>query len=432
MQSVDLLIANIGRLVTCAAPDGPLRGGSLATPEAFVGAAVAIRNGGIVAVGAEEELAGRFDAAQRFDAGGRLALPGFVDPHTHCCYAGDRADEFALRIGGATYQELMAMGGGIMSTVRQTRAAAREELVAQTRRRLDRMLAHGTTTVEVKTGYGLSTADELAMLEALAELERTHPISIVPTFIGAHAIPAEYRDNPGAYAELVIDEMLPAVAAWWAAQETWFIPLACDVFCETGAFDLEQSRRILERARELGFSAKLHVDEFDPLGGTPLAVELGALSADHLVSTPPEHIAALAASDTIGVALPGTPFGLGHRHFTPARALIDAGGALALASDCNPGTSICESLPFIIALACRYLRITPAEALHAATINAAYALGRAADVGSLEVGKQADLILLDLPGEQHLGYRFGTNPVACVFKGGKLLIDRREADRLIG
>ncbi|MBA3469805.1 MAG: imidazolonepropionase [Herpetosiphonaceae bacterium] len=425
MINVDLLITNIRRLVTCAAPDGPLRGAPFGSASSLEEAALAIAGGRLVAVGASAELSGQYRAAQSLDGAGLVAIPGFVDPHTHCCYAGDRADEFALRIAGATYQELMAAGGGIMASVRATRAASVAELVAQTRPRLDRMLAHGTTTVEIKTGYGLTTEHELAMLEAIAQLERSHPLSIVPTFIGAHAIPAEYRGNAAGYTQLVIDEMLPAVARWWAGQDVWREALACDVFCEEGAFDLAQSRLILARARELGFATKLHVDEFAPLGGTPLAVELGALSADHLVATPPDHIALLAQSPTVAVALPGTPFGLGHHEFTPARAIVAAGGALALATDCNPGTSICESMPFIIALACRYLRLTPTEALHAATINAAYALGRAAEVGSLAVGKRADVALLALPSEQHLGYRFGTNPVALVVKDGKVVVDRR-------
>ncbi len=428
MITVDLLITNIRRLVTCAAPDGPLRGASLGAASGIADAALALAGGRIVAVGSAAALSGQYRAEQTLDGAGLIAIPGFVDPHTHCCYAGDRADEFALRIAGATYQELMAAGGGIMASVRATRAASVAELVAQTRPRLDRMLAHGTTTVEIKTGYGLTTAHEIAMLEAIAELERSHPLSIVPTFIGAHAIPAEYRGNAAGYTQLVIDEMLPAVAGWWAAQTVWREALACDVFCEEGAFDLGQSRQILARARELGFATKLHVDEFAPLGGTPLAVELGALSADHLVSTPPDHIALLAQSPTVAVALPGTPFGLGHHEFTPARAIVAAGGALALATDCNPGTSICESMPFIIALACRYLRLTPTEALHAATINAAYALGRAAEVGSLAVGKRADVTLLALPSEQHLGYRFGTNPVALVVKNGEIVADRRGAE----
>jgi len=423
MHHADLLILNLRRVLTAASPDGgPLRGADLAQPAILLDAAVAVSGGRIAAIGPQDEITAAWSVAATIDGAGQVALPGWVDPHTHACYAGDRADEFAMRIAGATYQELMAAGGGIMSTVRATRAASRAELVAQTRARLDRMLAHGTTTVEIKTGYGLSTEHEIAMLEAIAELERTHPISIVPTFIGAHAIPAEFRGDPDGYTRLIVDEMLPAVAGWWRGQTAWSGALACDVFCEEGAFDLGQSRAILERARELGFSTKLHVDEFAPLGGTPLAVELGALSADHLVATPPEHVALLAGSATVAVSLPGTPFGLGKHDFAPMRAIVDAGGALALATDCNPGTSICESMPMMLALACRYGRLTPVEAIHAATINSAHALGLAGEVGSLEVGKRADLILLDVPSEQHAAYRFGTNPVSRVIKDGALVV----------
>ncbi|GIV97763.1 MAG: imidazolonepropionase [Herpetosiphonaceae bacterium] len=423
-EPADLLITHVGRLITCAAADGPKRGAAQHEIEAIHDAAIAVGSGRILAVGLTEALDGRFAPARRIDAAGGLVTPGFVDPHTHACYAGDRADEFELRIAGATYQQIMAAGGGIMRTVRATRAASVEQLVAETRPRLDRMLAHGTTTVEIKTGYGLTTEDELKMLDALARLDAGHPISIVPTFLGAHAIPAEYRDNPDAYVDMVVDEMLPAVARWRDAHPGAPVPRFCDVFCETGAFSLEQSRRILERARELGFELKIHVDEFDPLGGTPLAVELGAVSADHLVATPSEHVALLARSATVAIALPGTPFGLGHYHFTPGRAIIDAGGALALATDCNPGTSVCESIPLMIALACRAMRITPAEALHAATINAAYGIGMGHEIGSLQPGKRADLLIHDVPSETHLAYRFGSNPVKMVIKDGRVVWER--------
>ncbi len=421
----DLLIHNIGQLVTPAG--GPRRGPAMRELTVITDAAVAAADGRIVAVGSSRELTERFSAAQTLDAGGRAVIPGFVDPHTHLPWAGHRAAEFEMRIGGATYMEIMAAGGGIVRTVADTRAASLAQLVVETRDRLDRMLAHGTTTAEAKTGYGLNVPDELKQLDALAELQRTHPVDLVPTFLGAHAIPAEYRERPHAYVALVVDEMLPAAwarwqtlrAAWPAAPAAW--PIFCDVFCENGAFDLAQSRRILAAAQRLGFGLKIHVDEFAPLGGALLAVELAAASADHIVTTPPEHVAALAASNTIGVALPGTPFGLAQHDYTPARALIDQGGALALATDLNPGTCWCENMQFMVALACRYMRLLPAEALTAATLNAAYAVGLGSLVGSIEPGKLADLVILDTDDYRMLGYRFGTNLAAQVVKRGRLV-----------
>jgi imidazolonepropionase len=333
-------------------------------------------------------------------------------------WAGDRAAEFELRVRGATYMEIMAAGGGIMSTVRATRAASLDQLIVETRPRLDRMLVHGSTTVEAKTGYGLTTADELKMLAAIAALDASHPITLVPTFLGAHAIPTEYKDDPDGYVALVVEEMLPAVKSQVSKPQAQF----CDVFCEEGAFSLAQTRRILKAARALGFGLKVHADEFKPLGGTALAVELGAVSADHLVCTPAPEIELLGRSDTVAVALPPTPFGLAHHDYTPAQAILDTGGVLALATDCNPGTAWCESIPFVIALACRYLRLTPAQALVAATLNAAHAIGLGDNVGSLTVGRAADILVLDLPDYRHLGYRFGANPVETVVKGGQIVI----------
>ena len=379
-------------------------------------------------------MRGRVEAAQELDATGKVVMPGFVDPHTHLVFAGDRADEFEMRVRGATYLAIMAAGGGIMSTVRATRAASLEEIVAQSRKRLDRMLAYGTTTAEAKTGYGLDLESELKLLEAIRILDETHPVDLVPTFLGAHAIPTEYRDRPDDYVDLVVEQMLPRVAERDLKElrdlrggkippvpSDPSVPFFVDVFCDEGAFTLEQARRILEAAKALGMGLKIHADEFSPLGGTRLAVELGAISADHLVCTPDEEIELLAKSDTIAVALPGTPFGLGHRQYTPARRIIDAGGALALATDLNPGTCWCESMQFIVALACRYMAMTPAEAVAAATINAAHAIGLGDEVGSLEAGKRADIIVLDAPDYRHLAYRFGTNLVEAVIKRGQLL-----------
>jgi imidazolonepropionase len=421
----DLLIRGIGQLVTMAGPARARRGAELQELGLVAGGAVVIRDGHILAAGAEGEVAAAAQARRIIDAGGRVVLPGFVDPHTHLPWAGERAAEFEMRVAGATYMEIMAAGGGIARTVTDTRVAPLDMLVRETRARLDRMLGCGTTTAEAKTGYGLNVEAELKQLAAIVELQGSHRVDLVPTFLGAHAVPPEYRDRPEAYVVLLIEEMLPAVWSRWQAMRSRFDPgwpIFCDVFCEEGAFDVTLSRRVLEAARKLGFGLKVHVDEFTPLGGTPLAVELGAVSVDHLVTTPPEHLALLAKSQTIGVALPGTPFGLAQQDYTPARALIAMGGALALATDLNPGTCWCENMQFIIALACRYLRLLPAEALSAATINAAYAIGLGDRVGSLEPGKLADLLVLEADDHRALGYRFGSNLVRMVVKRGEVVV----------
>jgi imidazolonepropionase len=432
MPTVDLLIHSAAQLCVMPAHDGgPQRGARLGDLGLIPDGALAISGDTIVAAGPSAELRAQYTAARELDARGRVVVPGFVDAHTHVVFAGDRAGEFAQRLAGATYLEIMEAGGGIMATVRATRAAGRAALVAETRARLDRMLAHGTTTVEAKTGYGLDTATELKLLDVLAELAAGHPVDIVPTFLGAHAIPAEFRGNSDAYTQLVIDDMLPALASWEARARAAGVPFPShrgaghatfvDVFCEDGAFTLEQTRRILTAAQAAGFPLKVHVDEFKALGGTRLAVELGALTVDHVVSTPADELELLAASEVIAVGLPGTPFGLAQRDYTPAQALLAAGGALAVASDCNPGTSWCESLQMALALACRYMRLTPAQALAAVTIDGAYAVGLGDRVGSLEPGKQADVVVLDVPDYRHLGYRYGTNLAATVVKSGRVV-----------
>ena len=328
------------KLLTLASPGGPKRGAAMGDLGIVPGGAVAIRDGLVLATGPSDQLARQVRADRTLDAAGRVVMPGFVDPHTHLVWAGDRADEFEKRVAGASYMEIMAAGGGIMSTVRHTRAATLDDLVAQTRPRLERALAHGTTTVEIKTGYGLNVEDELKQLEAIERLRADFPGTLVPTFLGAHAVPAEYKGRADEYVDLVVEEMLPAVAALDDP------PPFCDVFCEEGAFSLDQSRRVLEAARDLGFGLKIHVDEFEPLGGTRLAVELGATSADHLVCTPPDEIELLARSDTIAVALPGTPFGLGHHDYTPARPSSMPAGPWPWPPTATPapaGARICSS-----------------------------------------------------------------------------------------
>jgi imidazolonepropionase len=416
-MKVDILIHSAAQLLTIAS-DGPKRGVAMEDLGIIEDGAVAIRDGLISLVGPTSEMRGQVVAVEEIDASGKVVMPGFVDPHTHLVFAGDRAGEFEQRIKGATYMEIMAAGGGIMSTVRATRAASVDKLVEESRARLDRMLAHGTTTVEGKTGYGLDIENELKMLEAIHRLDAEHPVDLVPTFLGAHAVPEEYKGRADEYVDLVIEEMLPRVASSLVTHPS--LPF-CDVFCDEGAFTLEQSQRVLEAAQALGLGLKIHADEFKPLGGTRLAVELGAVSADHLLCTPDDEIELLAKSRTIAVALPGTPFGLGHHEYTPARRIIDAGGALALATDLNPGTCWCESMQLIIALACRFMSMTPAEAIAAATINAAHAVGLGDRVGSLKTCKKADMLILDIPNYRHLPYRFGVNLVDKVIKGGRVV-----------
>jgi imidazolonepropionase len=378
-----------------------------------------------MAVGDTNELLAAYPHEPIFNAAGHVVMPGFVDPHTHLIWVGDRAAEFELRLQGKSYLEILAAGGGILSTVHATREASLETMIDHSRPRLQSMFAHGTTTAEAKTGYGLETETELRMLQALLILEMESPLDLAITFMGAHAIPPEYKDDANGYTKHLCDHMIPALHEWWLAQKMDKAipppPLPfVDVFCETGAFDLEQSSRILQSAQDLGFPLKIHADEFDNLGGAALGAELGAISADHLVATSANDIQTLAESDTVAVALPCTPFGLAEEHYTPARDILAAGGLLAIATDLNPGTAWCESMQLVIALACRYMQLTPSQAIASATINSAAAISRADTVGSIEPGKQADLIVLDVPDYRHLGYRFGTNLVHTVFKKGIL------------
>ena len=409
-----MLIHSASQLLTLSG--GPQRGHDLGRLGLISDGAVLIRNGQIAVVGYTSELRRAYPDESTLDARGHAVLPGFVDPHTHAIWVGDRAPEFEQRLLGKTYLEILAMGGGILSTVRATRAASIEQMCAETRPRLQTMFAHGTTTAEIKTGYGLEAAVELRMLDALLQLDAEGPLEILPTFLGAHAIAPEFKGDPDGYTRHVCAEMLPAVHQWCQPRPLPFV----DVFCETGAFSLAQSRRILETAHSLGFPLKIHADEFDNLGGASLAAELGAVSADHLVKTSAADIAALAGGDTVAVGLPCTPFGLADPAYTPARLILEAGGLLAIATDVNPGTAWCENMQFAIALACRYMKLTPAQAIAAATINAAAAIGRADRLGSIEPGKQADLLLLSVPDYRHLGYRFGTNLVYTVIKRGEL------------
>ena len=411
-----LLIHNTSQVIQLT-PE-PQRGAALGTLNILPHGAVLLDNERILAVGEPAELLLAHPEADLLDAGGRAVLPGLVDPHTHLVWAGDRLDEFEMRLQGKSYMEIMAAGGGIAATLQATRAASFEELLAQTRERAHTAFAHGTTTLEAKTGYGLDIETELKQLEVILKLDEEGPLELIPTYLGAHAIPPEFAGNSEGYTDFLCNEALPTVQTWWQEHAPARALPFVDVFCEEGVFDLTQTRRILLRAQELGFPLKLHADEFANLGGASLAAELGAISADHLVKTSAEDIQKLANSNTVAVSLPGTPFGLAQSEYTPAREIIAAGGLLALATDLNPGTNWNESLQFIQALACRYLKLTPAEALAASTINAAAALGLANRLGSLTPGKQADLIILKVPDYRMLSYRYGTNLVSTVIKKG--------------
>jgi imidazolonepropionase len=381
---------------------------------------VLCREGRIAFVGPAEERRrdfGELPDVERLDGQGGTLIPGFVDPHTHLPWAGTREEEFAARLAGKTYQEIAAAGGGILSTVAATRRASREELVGNVKRRLDQMLAWGTTTAEAKSGYGLNLEDELKQLEAIRAAAAAHPVDLVPTLLAAHEVPAEYRGDVQSrkrYLDLICEEIVPAAAAAGLAR-------FCDVFCETGVFDAAESRRVLAAGVAAGLLPRLHADEFADSGGAELAAELSALSADHLMAVSPAGIDALARSGVTAVLLPGTSFFLMKERYAPARQLVAAGVPVALATDCNPGSSHTESMPMVIWLAVLKLGLSIEESLTAATLNSACSLGLGAEVGSVEVGKRADLVLLDAPNLLHLVYHYGVNPVAAVVKAGRVV-----------
>ncbi len=415
-----LLIKNAGQVVTSrGASDKPLTGAGLGKVTVIENGAVAIGSDKILAVGSTPEVLKKITPArgmQEVDAAGKVVLPGLVDPHTHVVFGGSREHELSLKLQGVPYLEILARGGGILSSVEATRAASKEELVQSGIEYCRQMLAQGTTTAEAKSGYGLSTAAELKTLEAVRDVGRSQPLDLVPTFLGAHAVPKEYKEEPDRYVDLIIEEMLPQVVEQNLA-------CFCDVFCEEGVFSVEQSRKVLEAAREKGLGLKMHADEIAPLGGAELAAELGAVSADHLLVISDQGIEKMASAGVIGVILPGTTFYLCEDHYAPARRMIEAGVSLALATDFNPGSSPNNNLQLIINIACLYLRMTPPEVINAITINAAHALGREKEVGSLEEGKKADLTLFDAPNYEYLAYRYGSNLISSVVKNGELVVE---------
>lgn len=419
MAERKLLVKHAAELITCAGP-APKTGAAMADIGIIPDGALLAEAGKIIWVGPTAELPVRNEEQwEVIDAAGKCVMPGFVDSHTHMVFGGYRAEEFFWRLGGVPYLDILERGGGILSTVQATRAAGLAELKTLAARRLENMLAMGITTVEGKSGYGLDKETELRQLAVMADLNREQPVEIVPTFMGAHAVPPEYKGRTDEYVDYIIKEVLPAVAKQEVAE-------FCDVFCEQGVFSLEQSRRLLKAAQGLGLKAKLHADEIVTLGGAELAAELNACSADHLLQASDAGIAALGKAHTVATLLPMTAFCL-RESYARARVMIDSGVAVALATDYNPGSCFSHSIPLVAALAAMQLEMKSDEIVTALTINGAAAVNRADKVGSLESGKQADIVILTYPSHSFLVYHTGMNIVDKVIKRGQLVWNK--ADR---
>jgi imidazolonepropionase len=416
--SETLLIAGASQLLTLRGR-GARRGNSLRDLGIVKDGALLVRRGLIVAVGTRKyvESLPESRSAERLDLGARVVLPGFVDSHTHLVHAASRAEEYELKISGASYEEIARQGGGILDSVKKLRSATDAALEKRALNALRQFAKHGTTTIEAKSGYGLDVPSELRILCLTAELSGKQWIEIAPTFLGAHVVPAEYRGKSGGaerYIRMLTEVLIPEVAERNLAE-------FCDVFCDRGAFTREQSKRILQKGREFGMAPRLHAEQLSRTGAAGLAVELGAASCDHLEQVNRSDIARLAKSHTVATLLPGCDFHLGLKKYAPARAFIDAGAIVALATDYNPGTSPTLSMPMILSLACSQLRMTPAEAITAATINGAYALRREEKIGSLDVGKQADFAVFDVADYREIPYYFGVNSCVKTFKRGRII-----------
>jgi imidazolonepropionase len=415
MTEIDLLIKNAKELLTLSPSFkeesglGIIRNGT-----------VAVKSGKIFWIGKKDELPGEFvlnPRGQEIDARGKVTMPGLIDSHTHLIFAGSRENELELRIQGLSYLEIAERGGGILSTVEATRRASFEELFSLGKKRLDRMLSKGVTTIEAKSGYGLSIQDELKILKVMKALQEDHPLDIIPTFLGAHTVPKEFRSNRLRYIELLTEEMIPRIAEENLAE-------FCDVFCEEKAFSLEESRRILETGKRYGLKPKIHADQLSPNGGAELAAEVGAFSADHLEYISQTGIERMAEKGVTAVLLPGASFFLSMKRFPPAREMIEKGVTVALATDLNPGSSMTESLPLMMTMGCTMFKMIPKEVIQATTVHAARSMGRENEIGSLEVGKRADILVLDIPNYKYLPYHFGVDHVGKVIKNGMVVYER--------
>ncbi len=415
----ELLITHASQLVTLAGPSRPRVGAETRELGIIQDGALLARDGVIVAVGATSTVAPLAAiGAVQIDASNLVVMPGFVDAHTHPVFAGTRENEYEMRAAGMSYQQIAEAGGGIRSTVRKTRAASEDELLELGKIRARRLLEHGTTTVEAKSGYGLTVEDELKILRVIRRLNDETALELIPTFLGAHEIPNEYRDRRADYIQLVVEEMLPRVAEERLARY-------CDVFCESHVFNVDESRRVLTRAKLLGMGIRLHAEQLSLSGGASLAAELGATSADHLEWVDQAGIEALQQAGVIAILLPGAVFNLGLNRYAPARSMIEAGLPIALATDFNPGSSPTPSMQMILSIACTQMRMTPAEAVTSATINPACSLGVQARLGSLETDKQADIVVHDCSDYRQIPYLFGVNHAVVVIKSGDVVVDKR-------
>ncbi len=418
----NLIVKNAAELVTCSGFEAK-KGRGMSRLNVISDGALVIEKGIITKVGTTEEALAGLDPSlfHVIDATGRAVLPGFIDPHTHFVFGGYRAEEFSWRLRGDSYMEIMERGGGIAKSVRVTREATKDELAELAQRRLDSMLSFGVTTVEGKSGYGLDRDNEIKQLEVMARVDASHPVDVVRTFLGAHAVPKEFEGNGDRFIDYLISQVLPDVASLKLAE-------FCDVFCEKGVFSVEQSKLLLEKARTFGLQLKIHADEITTLGGAELAARLGAVSADHLLHASDKGIEEMAKAGVIAVLLPNTAFSL-KEPYARARFMIDSGCAVALATDFNPGSCFSESIPLAFALATLYMGMTPEEAVTAFTINAAAAIGRADRIGSLDAGKMGDVVILEFPSYQYIPYHIGVNSVEKVVKQGNIVVDRGTAGK---
>ena len=417
-MKADLILKNIGKLVTMQGSSSFRVKEEMNKINIIENAYIAVKNGKILAIGVGDEFGNLCgDDTKIHDAEGLLVTPGLIDSHTHLIHGGSRENEFSMKLNGVPYIEILNNGGGILSTVKATKEASEEALYKKAKKSLDRMLEFGVTTVEEKSGYGLELNTEIKQLKVARVLDKNHPVDLVHTFLGAHAVPEEYKENHKAYIDILVDVMMPKIKDMGLAE-------FCDVFCEEGVFTIEESEYILQKAKEIGYKLKIHADEIESLGGAELAAKLGCVSADHLMAASDEGIKMMAENNVVANILPATSFNL-NKNYADCRKMIDMGAIVSLSSDYNPGSCPSENLQLVMQLGCLHLKMTPNEVLTAVTINAAYAIDRADKIGSIEVGKNADFVVFDARNVEYLMYHFGINHTKKVYKNGNLVVDNK-------